>query len=369
MKKSHAITLGSAGLMGLAGLFLIGDSLIAQGPPGAASDEIDLTIRQSYDVPPSDPRAQSITESAQAFAATLSASQRESLIFPFTDNVQRANWSNLPEGVVQRRGIRLGELTPEQRTALNALLGEVLSEDGTRNVALQLAADDTLITNAQGRPNFGSDYYFVSFIGEPSTASPWMLQFGGHHLAINATFFGGEASYSPMLTGGQPLHLRFEGDDVFIPEQELTAARDFLDSLSDQQRGAAIRGNRAINLLLGPGRYGTVVAPEGISGASLMPNQRTMLLEVVSARLGFINSDDYESVMTTVEAELDRTYFAWWGPLEPLGAAYFRVTAPSLVLEYAPQSGFGGGDGTDHAHSMYRNPQNDYGLAWLGARP
>jgi hypothetical protein len=82
--------------------------------------------------------------------------------------------------------------------------------------------------------------------------------------------------------------------------------------------------------------------------------------------LGFINADDFAAKMTVVRGELDDTYFGWWGPEGTLGAAYFRVTGPSVVLEYAPQDQ--DGDNTDHAHNMYRDPQNDYGAAWIAAK-
>ncbi|MXY84018.1 MAG: DUF3500 domain-containing protein, partial [Gemmatimonadetes bacterium] len=68
--------------------------------------------------------------------------------------------------------------------------------------------------------------------------------------------------------------------------------------------------------------------------------------------------------MKTVVAEIEDTYFGWWGRQGVLGAAYFRVTSPSMVLEYAVQNG----EGTvDHAHSMYRELDNDYGSAWIRA--
>jgi hypothetical protein len=31
----------------------------------------------------------------------------------------------------------------------------------------------------------GEDEYYLAFVGTPSVTTPWMLQFGGHHLAIN----------------------------------------------------------------------------------------------------------------------------------------------------------------------------------------
>ena len=92
--------------------------------------------------------------------------------------------------------------------------------------------------------------------------------------------------------------------------------------------------------------------------------QRTLLLYVIEARLGFMNNDDHAEKMKTVVAEIEDTYFGWWGRQGVPGAAYFRVTSPSLVLEYAPQNG----EGTaGHAHSMYRELDNDYGSAWIGA--
>jgi hypothetical protein len=44
--------------------------------------------------------------------------------------------------------------------------------------------------------------------------------------------------------------------------------------------------------------------------------------------------------------------------------AYYRIQGPTLVIEYAPQTL--GGDPTNHIHTMYRDPTNDYGKKTLG---
>lgn len=92
--------------------------------------------------------------------------------------------------------------------------------------------------------------------------------------------------------------------------------------------------------------------------------QRTLLLDVIEARLGFMNSDDYAERMKTVVAEFEDTHFGWWGQQDALGAVYFRLNSPSLVLEYVPQDD---GGTADHVHSMFRELENDYGSAWIGA--
>ena len=197
---------------------------------------------------------------------------------------------------------------------------------------------------------------------EPSTTEPWMFQFGGHHLAINATVFGPHVSFSPMLTGGPPLHLRLNGDDIFIVQRETEAAQAFMDSLTDEQRGQAVRAEQPIDLVLGPGKHGETVAPEGIGGSELTAPQRALLLDVIEARLGFMNEDDHARKMETVLAEIEDTYFGWWGRQGIPGAAYYRVTSPSMVIEYAVQNGE---DTVDHAHGIYREIDNDYGAAWF----
>jgi hypothetical protein len=47
-----------------------------------------------------------------------------------------------------------------------------------------------------------------------------MLQFGGHHLAINATVVGPHVALSPSLTGGQPLKFLSDGRPVYIVLEE-----------------------------------------------------------------------------------------------------------------------------------------------------
>lgn len=336
------------------------------GPAGAQGGDrrnppVDLAIAPSFEVPAADAKTRAIVAAAQAFLGTLDPAQRAAAVFPFDDNAQRANWSNFPHPTVPRQGVMRGNMTDAQLAALDRLLSEVMSAEGVRNIVLQLAADEASDTG-RDFPLFGEQYYFVSFLGEPAADAPWMLQFGGHHLAINATVFGPDLSFSPMLTGGEPLHLAVDGQEVFITEAEVTAAQALMDSLDAAQRAQAIRSDEKINLLLGPGADGVAVLPEGIRGSDLTADQQALFLDLIGARLGFINDDDFAAKMEMARAELDQTHFGWWGPVGAPGTAYYRVTGPSLVIEYAPQDG---GNSSDHAHNMYRDPSNDYGQAWI----
>ncbi len=315
-----------------------------------------------------DAQSTAIVTAAEAFLATLTDDQRKAAVFGFTDAAQRANWSNLPIDMVPRNGVPWGELDDEQRVALTALLGTVLSEDGLRMVQEQMAADQTLAdaeangTGSGPKLTFGQAYYYVSFLGEPSTTAPWMLQFGGHHLAINATVAGPDLTLSPTLTGGQPLKYTLDGKAVWIVEKEVTEAKALLDSLSPDQKAKAVIGTQRIDLVLGPGKDGMTMQPEGLQASEMTAEQKAMLRSLIEARLDIMNDDDLEAKMAEVDAALDDTWFAWSGPVDDATISYWRVTGPKLFLEYSPQEL--GGDLSQHTHNMYRDPTNEYGAAW-----
>src|ERR1700730_170115 len=67
---------------------------------------------------------------ANAFLATLDSKQRQNVLFAFDDEKQRARWSNLPNSMVHRAGLSMGELNAPQRSAAMALLSSVVSQRG-----------------------------------------------------------------------------------------------------------------------------------------------------------------------------------------------------------------------------------------------
>lgn len=216
-------------------------------------ETVGLEIPDTIAAQPVDATTEAIVSAAKAFLDTLSKAQRDAVVYAFDDNGQRARWSNFPVSFVKRGGIMRRDLNDAQKTAFDALLAKVLSPQGVRNARLQMAADDTLVSGNGPPADFGSGYYYVAFVGEPVNDTPWMFQFGGHHLAINTTFAGPQASFSPMLTGGQSQSIKYEGQEVYITREETGAAQAFLDSLNTEQKKAAIRGSAPIDLLLGQG--------------------------------------------------------------------------------------------------------------------
>jgi hypothetical protein len=304
-----------------------------------------------------------IVAAANKFLASLDDGQRTKVVFDFKDDAQRKRWSNLPGAVFKRAGLRMGALTKPQREAVLSVLAAALSPQGYEKV-LQIVEGDEVLRKGDsgGRVMFGHDEYYISFLGQPSASEPWMIQFGGHHLGLNITLVGEQGTLAPSHTGAQPAKYELEGKTVRPLGHETDKAFALVNSLDEAQRKQAVLGVQMHDLVLGPGRDGQMIQPEGIKGSALTEKQRELLLDLASEWTGIMDEAVAKAKLQELKQNLSETWFAWSGPTEKSGAAYFRIQGPTVIIEYAPQRL--GGDPTQHIHTIYRDPTNDYGVKW-----
>jgi hypothetical protein len=327
-----------------------------------------------------------IVKAADAFLGTLDEKQRQAVLYRFDDNEQRARWSNFPIAMVRRGGISLKEMNEEQRTAAMEFLSAVLSARGFEKVKQIMEGDQMLTMNQGGGGRgpggegkkgdgagkrggggggamFGKELYFFSILGKPSETEPWMLQFGGHHLALNISIAGEQDVLTPSLTGAQPSLFTLNGATIRPLGQESYKALDLLNSLDDEQRKKAILDYRVGDLVLGPGKDGKTIQPEGLKASEMNAGQKARLLDLMAEYAGIVQESAAKLRLAELRAGLDETWFAWSGPTKVESgrniSAYYRIQGPKVVIEYAPQGG--GPDSSLHVHAMYRDPTNDYG--------
>ena len=309
------------------------------------------------------PAAPRIVRAANDFLSTLDEKQRQRVLFAFDDEQQRVRWSNLPIKMVPRGGVAMGELSAAQRSAALALVGATLSRRGFEKVEQVMEGDEVLKASAGNNPMFGKDLFYISILGRPSEREPWMLQFGGHHLAVNITIAGERGVLTPTLTGAQPALYTINGKTIRPLGQENDKAFALLNALDESQRRQAILNYRVADLVLGPGQDGKTIQPEGLKASAMNEQQRTMLLELIGEWAGIVHESAAAARMTEIKAGLGDTWFAWSGPTTVTpgrnGTSYYRIQGPKLVIEYAPQPL--GGDLSMHVHTIYRDPTNDYG--------
>lgn len=278
-------------------------------------------------------------------------------------------WSNLPTGIAmqvgakERNGLKFGSMTPVQEKAALALLSSTLSRDGFQKVMSIVDADQVLETRsapsrgANQAIRFGRAEFYLAVLGKPSTSDRWMMQFGGHHLAINVTLAGGQTVLTPTHTGAQPASLSFEGKTIRPLGDENDKAFTLINALTADQRKQAILGYEVRNLVLGPGSDGKMIEPEGARASGFTAAQQTMLLDLIGEWVGILGDEPAAAKLQEVQRNLGATYFAWAGSTTNGQPAYFRIQGPTVFIEYAPQ---GGANSTDHIHTIYRDPTNDY---------
>ena len=314
-----------------------------------------------------------VVAAANALLATLSDAERTKATFDFAGS-QRTGWSNLPTGIFQRNGLRLGDMTSRQREAALALVAAALSRSGYQKVTDIMNADEVLKNAGGGRTGgrqggggasgrsgrggilFGLDEYYLALLGTPSATAPWMIQFGGHHLAINVTVVGPTNVMTPSLPATQPAHYVLNGQTIRPLGNENDKGFALINALDAAQQKQAILNYQVRDLVLGPGADGKVIQPEGILASALNASQQALLLDVVHEWVGILNDEAATAKMAEIRANLPRTYFAWSGATTNGALAYYRIQGPTLVIEYAPQQG-----DLEHIHTIYRDPTNDYG--------
>jgi len=319
-----------------------------------------------------------VVAAANAFLATLSGPERARCTFGFTSS-QRTGWSNLPSGIFERNGLRFGDMTSRQRDAALALVAAALSRDGYQKVTDIMNGDEVLKNAGGGRTGgrqggagpgrgggrgggvrFGLDEYYIALLGTPSATAPWMIQFGGHHLAINVTVVGPNNAMTPSLPAAQPAKYTLNGQTIRPLGHENDKGFALINALNPAQQKQAILTYEVKDLVLGPGADGKTIQPEGILASALDAGQQALLLDVVHEWVGILNDEAAAAKMAEIKANLSRTYLAWSGATKNGGLAYYRIQGPTLLIEYAPQQG-----DLDHIHTIYRDPTNDYGAKWV----
>jgi hypothetical protein len=334
---------------------------------------------------------------AKAFLATLDTAGRAKVSLPF-DGEEKTRWSNFPVGMVPRNGVRLGDMNAAQRDAALKLLATALSVQGLQKIKEIMEGDEVLKATDTGLgpggpppgepqaapqgapsgapqggrpgggppagmdPGFGRDNYYLALLGTPSLTEPWMIQFGGHHLAINVTVVGKNNVMTPSLPAAQPAIYKLNGETVRPLGRESDKGFALVNSLDAAQRKLAILNYQVSDLVLGPGEDGKTIQPEGIKAPALQPAQQQMLLDLAHEWVGILNDEAAVVKMAEIKANLPETWFAWSGPTTNGSPAYFRIQGPTLLIEYSPQR-LRGSNGLDptHIHTIYRDPTNDYG--------
>ncbi|KAB8169827.1 DUF3500 domain-containing protein [Streptomyces sp. 3MP-14] len=312
----------------------------------------------------------SVSTAAEAFLATLSDEQREAVLYDYDDETKTTSWSNFPVTFVDRAGLNLNDLTDEQRDAAMEVLEALLSEEGYETVTGIVGGDEYLLENSSTTETSLGQYY-IAFFGDPTGESAYEVQFGGHHLGINATLDAASdaITFAPTHLGVQPaVYTDEEGNKVQPFDGIYTDAFAFFDSLTEEQQATLTSGDVS---MCAPGDTCDFATGSGLTGADLTDEQKRLLLELIANWAGMADEETTADALAEIEATLDDTVVAWSGEtsydMSTGEGISFSVSGPNVYVAFQAQQGSAGADvdgvstsGWGHVHTIYRDPTNDY---------
>ena len=266
---------------------------------------------------------------------------------------------------MERSGISVGELSDTQRTLLFDFLSSSLSKEGYQHVMNIMAAEAFLSQDKRAkRLQWAPENYWISFYGEPSATQPWGWQYGGHHLGLNMAVKNNRIeSLSPSFIGTEPAIFSYRGVDYASVVGMHEAAYAVFAALDKAQQEKADAGRVPRDVRTGPGEDGHIPRQIGLAASEMSDAQQALLFSAIEQWVAVQPQENAERRMQQIRNELDQLTFAWTGTDQVNSRCYLRIQSPSLIIELH-SSGKNVGNtasGMGHYHTIYRNPQNEYG--------
>ena len=323
----------------------------------ADSDPPKSELRVSYSAAASPDKAVAgMTLAARNFLASLDAEQKALTVFKMEDP-ERQNWRFVP---IERKGITLQQLRPEQDHLAYALLGSAMSNDGFTEAVTIMSQEQILFEMENKSPKRNPENYHILIFGEPSETGSWGWRFEGHHFSCNVTIAGGKlVSMTPSFMGTNPGEVKEgprKGLRVLKNEEEI--ARELVKSLTEEQKKEAILpGDAPADVLTAEKRKVESLGGAGLASSKLNEAQRQLLWSVIEEYIGRFRPDLAAPVAARLKASgWDKLLFAWAGSTEPGKGNYYRIQSPDFLFEYDNTQ-----NNANHPHAVWRDFAGDFG--------
>ena len=300
---------------------------------------------------------------AQAFLSSLSPKLRAQVTLPLEGD-DRFRWHYFPQEMFARKGVKLKEMNPAQRSAAHVLLRSALSTQGYLKATQIMQLEKILGALEGGGIDRDPELYSMMLYGAPSRDRPWGWRIEGHHLSLIFVAVKPDLiAMTPAFMGSNPAEVPagpHAGLRILKAEQDL--ARSLLASLDESQRSrAVIMTDAPRDIITGNSRTVALRDPAGLAASDMTDSQREMLRELMGEYVQNMQPAIAQRQWEKIErAGFEAVHFAWAGSAERGQPHYYRVHGPTALIEYDNTQ-----NGANHIHSVWRDPQDDFGVDLL----
>ncbi|RSL96677.1 hypothetical protein CEP52_011336 [Fusarium oligoseptatum] len=266
------------------------------------------------------------------------------------DSPEWRTWSN-PEFLLSDKGIRLDEVSSEQRTAVMRILELTLSPEGYQKALGAMRIN--------------------GFLGELVKTPVIMNEWSYNFIVISPWFTGAE----PNLIDEGP----YKGTRILQTEERL--GLELMTSLSPEKKGKTQvftlmkdpkmpegRWNHDDQRhLCGAYRDNRIVPYEGILVSEMTPAQQDIILAISNEYLLYLPQKARQNRLDQIKSWFHETYFCWIGGWAEHDPFYYRIQSPVVIIEFDHHSGVfltNEEPAKFHIHTLLRTPNGgDYGMA------
>jgi hypothetical protein len=329
---------------------------------------------------------------------------------------ERLKWYYTP---TDHGGLALGDQSPSQQRMAMRLLSTGTSRSGYATIATVIGLENVLDELEGWQVDWGRErgrdpgLYWLRVFGAPEEQA-WGWRFGGHHVSVNVLVVDGQVvSSTPCFIGADPADTELLGSRLRPLGGPHDLGLELVSSFGRDARRVAVIHERAVSDIvtgnrtrvadgaemmhmqdLWRGRFAEArlrhvvdridevaeagsrytrgdharVAvrsqPAGLAGVSMSASQRELLRELIGQFTGRAPTPmTVELAARYADDEvLDSVHFAWAGAVRAGGPAYYRIQGPNVLIEYDNTQ-----RDSNHAHSVWRDPESDFGLDALRA--
>lgn len=317
---------------------------------------------------------ETITISTNEFLETLTQEELQKIGNEFSDTM-RLKWTNLPVGLAPRMGVQYGMLSDSSKIRFHHLLTTILSSQGYLKVTSIMQLDDilnTLYQNAFDRGEINQEHltgiqnlkwsynnFYISVWGDVKKASPWGLNFGGHHISINMTVTKNSVSLSPFFLGTDPSEVKsgkYSGLRILSKEEDYGFI--LLNFLTEKQKKKALLSKEVPrDIVTNPNSIQRIKDYYGISAKEMNGDQRAVLeLLIQEYTHNFDHNLAHRLYEKIIKNGIEKVYFAWIGSMVRDSPHYYIIHGPDFIIEYDNYPNHG-----NHIHIILREKGNDFG--------
>jgi hypothetical protein len=330
----------------LSGTALLGAAVLPNGVAGAADAGLIS--------------AAELLAGVRAFLAKLEPEKRKAATFTWNGSEWRG-WNYFGAAGFIKPGLRLEQMSAEQKAAAWNLLTTVLSPRGLAKTKNVMTLQDVLAESGNGTGQRSSERFSFSVFGAPAEAGAWGFRLEGHHLTQSIAVRDNRiVSITPSSFSALPARITSgKHAGLMTLKDEEALARRLVSDLAPRLQQRARQSDSALNNILSTaGRERANKQKVGVAAADLTTAQSDLLWQVVET----YTVEHLVSPLAAAQKARVRTgdrnavHFAWYGQNTPEKAFGYRVIADGFVIELGSVD-----PDAQHLHTIYNDLGNVLG--------